>query len=107
MTEVYFFPRAREDLLDQATYLAEHASLEIAERFLTAAETSASRLAEMPRIGHVWRGTRRETQEGVRVWTVEGFPRILIFYRVDASVVAVLRILHSARDLPPLLEEYL
>jgi hypothetical protein len=33
-----FFPQARLDLLDHATYLAEHASLDIAERFLDAPE---------------------------------------------------------------------
>lgn len=105
-SEARFFPRARLDLIEQATYLAENASLETADRFLDAAERTAERLAEMPRVGRVWEGLRPETQRHVRVWKVEGFPKILIFYRLDDSGIAVIRVLHSARDLPPLLDGF-
>ena len=74
-SEPQFFPRARLDLIEQATYLAENASSETAERFLDAAERTVNHLAEMPRIGRVWEGQRPETQKGIRVWKVEGFPQ--------------------------------
>ena len=102
----HFFPEARLDLLEQATYLAENASLEVADRFLEAAEKTVEKLAEMPRVGRIWGGLRSETRSNIRVWSVEGFPNILIFYRLDDSRVSVVRVLHSARDLPPLLEGY-
>lgn len=88
-----FFPRARLDLLEQAAYLAENASIEVTERFLDAAEHSVAKLAEMPRIGRVWEGLRPETQGKIRGWRDTG--------------IAVARVLHSARDLPPLLDGYL
>lgn len=105
--EVLFHPRAREDITDQATYLAGEASITLAERFLEAVERTTRHLAEMPRMGRPWRGTRPETRRGVRVWRVEGFPKILIFYRVEGSNLRIIRILHSARDLPPLIESSL
>ncbi len=105
-SEPQFFPRARLDLIEQATYLAENASSENAERFLDAAERTVNRLAEMPRIGRIWQGQQAETQKNIHVWKVEGFPKILIFYRLDDSSVTVIRVLHSARDLPSLLDGY-
>ena len=104
--EARFFPRARLDLIEQATYLAESASLETAERFLDAAERTVEKVAEMPRMGRVWEGLLSETQNSIRVWRVEGFPKVLIFYRLNDSGIAVVRVLHSARDLPPLLDGF-
>lgn len=37
--------------------------------------------------------------EDLRVWPVKGFP-YLIFYRFDGQQVVILRVLHSARDVP-------
>jgi len=105
-TEARFFPRAKLDLIEQATYLTEEASLEVADRFLEAAETTVARLLEMPRIGRAWEGLQSETRDRIRVWRVEGFSKILIFYRPDDSGISVIRVLHGARDLPPLLEGY-
>jgi plasmid stabilization system protein ParE len=104
--EAQFFPRARLDLVEQASYLAENASLETAERFLDAAERTVARLAGMPRMGRVWEGQHPLTRNRIRVWKVEGYPKILIFYRPEDQGISVVRVLHSARDLPPLLEGY-
>ena len=101
-----FFPRARLDLVEQADYLAENASIEVAEKFLGAAEQTIAHLLEMPRMGRVWEGLRPETQSSIRVWKVQCFPKILIFYRPVESDIEVIRVLHGARDLPPLLEGY-
>ena len=59
----------------------------------------------MPRMGRAWEGLRSETQ-GVRVWKVEGFSKIMLFYRVEQTGISVIRILHGARDLPALMEDY-
>ena len=42
---------AKRDLTIHFAYLGEHASLEVADRFLAAAEHAFQRLAEMLRIG--------------------------------------------------------
>ena len=105
--EARFFPRARRDLTEQASYLAENASPSVAERFLDAVEQTAAGLAAMPRKGRIWKSARFEAKsEELRVWKVAGFPKILIFNRPESSGISVVRVLHGARDLPPLLEGY-
>jgi toxin ParE1/3/4 len=104
--EARFFPRARQDLIEQAAYLTENASARVADRFLTSVEQTATRLAGMPRMGHLWRSISLEPETEIRVWKVKGFPKILIFYRPESSGISVVRVLHGARDLPPLLEGY-
>ena len=42
---------------------------------------------------------------GLRSWPVPGFPKHLIFYRVDEDLVEVVRVLHGARDLAIVLED--
>ena len=73
--EARFYPRARLDLVEQAEYLAEVASFEIAERFLEAARQTVDHLTETPRIGRVWRGAESGALGQIRVWQVKGFPR--------------------------------
>ena len=42
--------------------------------------------------------------EGVRFWSVKGFPKYVIFFRIhEQKVVEVMRVLHSARNLESLL----
>ncbi len=83
--EARFFPRARLDLIEQASYLADNASPRVAERFLDAAEQTAARLAAMPRMGRLWKSFRLQPENELRVWKVKDFPRILIFYRPTDS----------------------
>jgi plasmid stabilization system protein ParE len=44
-------PRARLDLLGQFAYLGEHASVEVAERYLLAVEETCALVATQPRSG--------------------------------------------------------
>lgn len=60
-------------------------------------EASERRLAEFPELG---RG-RDELLRGVRSWVVGAY---LIFYRVEATSLIVIRVLHGARDLGATLE---
>jgi toxin ParE1/3/4 len=48
MPKLYQRATARRDLVEQFVYLAENASLDTAERFLTNAETSFNDLADQP-----------------------------------------------------------
>lgn len=102
--EVRLVAQARLDLVEQATYLAENASFEVSDRFLDAAKSTFAKLADLPTIGRPWEGLYPSTASGIRVWRVEGFPKILIFFRPKGSSLTILRLLHSARDLPPLVD---
>jgi len=39
------------------------------------------------------------------MWDIEGFRAIVFCYRVDAGGITVIRVLHGARDVPPLLDD--
>jgi toxin ParE1/3/4 len=93
-------PLAREDLDEQARYIASD-SIDAAIRFLDAAEAAFDRLRSTPEIGKLWKFQRSDLS-GVRSWPVPGFEKHLIFYRVDSRMVDVLRVVHSARDLASL-----
>ena len=97
-------PGAERDLLRQANYMEETASLEAAERFYDAAERAFADLAEMPGMGR-----RKETgnphPKDLRQWPIPGFDKHLIFYRPTGAGVEIVRVLHGARDIKRLLAE--
>jgi len=41
----------------------------------------------------------------LRKRSVKGFDSYLVFYRIDADMVEIIRVLHGARDIPSLLAE--
>jgi toxin ParE1/3/4 len=91
--------RAASDLVALADYFAERASVQVALRFLDAAERAFEQLRDAPRIGALL-GLDELPYEGMRRWHVDGFPHLLIVYRVLSDGVEVVRVLHTARDLP-------
>ena len=97
-------PRARLDVLEQAVYLGEEATEEVALRFVDAVDAAFRRLADTPEIGRL-REFRSVRLAGLRSWPVPGFPKHLIFYRVDEDLVEVVRVVHGARDLALALED--
>jgi toxin ParE1/3/4 len=78
-------------------YLAEHAGIETAERFLSSVEDSFTDLARNPGIG-----TALSLQDprltGLRKWRVNGFEKFLIFYLPRPGGVSIVRVLHAAQD---------
>jgi toxin ParE1/3/4 len=93
---------AEVDLLDHLDYIADD-NPDAALRFVEAIEKACERLAEMPNIGRI-REFNNPRLMGIRMWPVPGFPRYIIFYQANEAQVRVLRILHSARDIPALFE---
>lgn len=95
--------QAIRDLEEQSTFLLEESGLDVAVRFLEAAEETFARLLETLEIG-----ARREFDApdlgGLRMWPIPDFPNRLIFYRAIESGVEIVRILHAARDIPGILE---
>ena len=93
---------AEADVAEQLTYLAAERPA-VAHRYAMALENAFARLREMPEVG-VLRSFDARTLRAVRVWPLPGFRRFLIFYRVTPTVVEVIRVLHSARDIPRVLK---
>lgn len=99
-------PRARVDLLEQFAYLAEEASVEVAERYFAAVEETCLRLARHPLSGSAYdSGVTR--LKGMRRAPVSGFPAYLVFYLPGTTPrsIEIVRVLHGARDIEHLIPE--
>jgi toxin ParE1/3/4 len=77
MGQVHKRESAKRDLVDHFVYLAENASIETAERFLSRAESSFLGLARHPRMGPVL-AVHHEELQGIRKWRVQDFENFLI-----------------------------
>jgi toxin ParE1/3/4 len=87
---------AEEDFTAHAEYIARDRPA-AALAFIEAVERALTLLADMPEIGAA-RSFRHSRLEGIRMWAVPQFQNYLIFYRVSAEGIQVLRILHAAQD---------
>jgi toxin ParE1/3/4 len=96
-------PRAIQDIIDTADYIAQD-SLPAARRFLRAVEASIERLASMPGMGSPYHADDPGLA-GTRMLRVRGFARYLVFYRTVGNDLVVMRVIHGARDIPILLSE--
>jgi toxin ParE1/3/4 len=90
---------ARLDLLHAWNYLAENASLDIADRMLADIESAIRAVAKAPGHGH----ERSDlTKRNIRFYLCHSY---LIIYRPDRKPIKILRVLHAARDVQSLLDE--
>ena len=96
---------ARRDLVAQWVWYAENASIEIADRFLVAAGSTAAALARQPEIGTPLLLTKPSLQGMRRFPVSDGFERILLFYFPHQDGIDLVRVVHSARDLSRLVSE--
>lgn len=97
MASVHKRAAAKRDLVEDYIYLAENSGIEVAERFLAAAEDTFSELARNPGMGAALR--LRSPQLGaIRKWRVNGFEKHLIFYLPRPDGVLIVRVLHAAQD---------
>jgi toxin ParE1/3/4 len=91
-------PKADQDIEDHATYLAEVAGFDIAHHFLLAADETFLLLSRNPGIG--WRPRLRSVQvQGLRIFSISGFEKVLAFYRPLDEGIEILRVVHSSRNL--------
>jgi toxin ParE1/3/4 len=97
-----FAPRAAVDLEEAADWLMDgRGGPEVAERLLLAAIEAADLLARRPLLG------RRRLDllpDPYRFWSLAQFPYLLV-YNPACTPARVLRVLHTARDLPRLLQD--
>lgn len=90
---------ARLDLLQAWNYLAEQASLKIADKVLADIENEMRKIAKAPGLGH----KRPDlTERDILFFRAHSY---LIIYRTDKKPLNILRVLHAARDVKSLLAE--
>jgi toxin ParE1/3/4 len=94
---VAYLPEAERDIDAIADYIAAD-SIKAALRFYAAVRSDSSRLAEMPGLGARWFDSPAELVD-LRGWLVTGFRNYILFYRVKADQIDVIRVVHGARDL--------
>jgi len=97
MPRVFRRAAANRDLIDHFVYLAENASVEVADRFLARVEESFYTLAEHRAMGIVLTLQPPELQ-GLRKWQVKDFEQFLIFYLPRSDGVSIVRVIHAAQD---------
>jgi toxin ParE1/3/4 len=99
---VYHRRQARQDLVDNARRYAREAGPGLARRFLDQARDTFGRLAEFPRMGRRYEA-ESAVLPGLRFFPISGFDAYLVFYRESTTGIEVVRVLHSARDIPSIL----
>jgi toxin ParE1/3/4 len=101
----------RHELLKRSRFLKDYSEIVLqlteanvvaADRFCDAVEAALEVLASHPEAGPK---AGFPNAPAVRMWPLRQHPNYLIFYRVTGSSVVMLRLLHGARDLPPLIPE--
>lgn len=93
---------ARVDLLRQFDWFYER-SPQTALRFFERANEMFEFLRVSPFVGRPWPRPPRRLP-GLRVISLTGFERVLIFYRPAGNTIEVIRAIHGARDLRPALK---
>lgn len=82
-----------------------HESLEAGLRLYRRAEETFRLLADHPGMGKL-AGYRNPILEDIRVFPLKQFPNHLIFYRALKAGIEVVRVLHGARDIEHLVEDW-
>lgn len=93
MLEIEWNEIARNDLLDIIEYIAED-SPDAAQRLK---DDIATRVAKLPEHPNLYKAGRIEGTREMVVWA-----NYIVVYRIDASSVHILRVLHAAQRWPPL-----
>ncbi len=89
-------PQARRDLIEIWNYIADD-SVRSADALIHRVDAKLTLLATNPKLGRV----RDELSAGLRSISVG---RYILFYQIMPDGILLVRVLHSARDLGPLLE---
>lgn len=97
-SEVRKKPQAERDIEECFVYIGEE-NLDIAVYFLVAVEDSIELIGKNPFIGSI-REFKDSKISNIRMLLVKDFHSYRIFYTVKDDIVEIIRVLHSARDLP-------
>jgi toxin ParE1/3/4 len=96
MVAVSFSPKSRQDILDIGDYIAKDSRAN-ARRFVGKLTVQCERIGNSP-LGYAG---REDLAAGLRM---AALARYVIFFRVVDGAVRIERVLHSARNLPAVLE---
>jgi plasmid stabilization system protein ParE len=93
-------------ILEQMDYFRQAGDDALAERWEASVHRAVQSVLQMPLRGAPCR-FRSPELAGVRWVPVQGFPKHMVFYRVDADdqLVLVIHVVHGARDLPAIVGE--
>ncbi len=99
MSSYRFTPQAIDDLFEIWSYIASD-DPDAANRVEEAIHVASAFLADTPLAGRI-----REdlTVLPLRFWLVQPYRNYWIVYNPETKPLQVIRIIHAARDLPPLL----
>lgn len=93
-------PKAQADIDARIDYYDADA----AERFAGELEHIFGRLLDFPHLGQVWDTLNPDQLAGVRYIVMRSF-QLYVFYRLTAITIDIIRVLHQAQDIDPLLDE--
>jgi plasmid stabilization system protein ParE len=99
MSSYQFTPQAIEDLFEIWSYIAGH-DVEAASRVEEAIHAGCPFLTDTPLAGRI-----REdlTSLPLRFWLVQPYRNYWIVYRPETKPLQVIRIIHTARNIPQIL----
>jgi toxin ParE1/3/4 len=97
-------PFAINALKEQAFYLQEHVSIEVAERYLDAVEETLTFICKFPEIGTLCEFGHSRLR-GIRRWPVRGFENDLLFYQIVEDECLLLFVFHGKQDIDSILKE--
>jgi toxin ParE1/3/4 len=92
MPAIYKRPLAQEDLIEIWEYIADD-NINRADAFIDIVDGKLRTLAAQPMMGRA----RDELMAGLRSFPVG---RYILFYELVTDGIALVRVLHSARDIP-------
>ncbi len=92
-------PRFYLDVAEEIEKLARRAGANTAARWDEGVRRTIKQLSAHPHLGRKRTDLKPPT---IRSWRVQGFPRWLIFYRVEEGNLLLLRVRYGAMDLPAL-----
>jgi len=100
--QLVFRPRVADDISACTAYIAAE-SVEAAIRWLDCIDLGCKQLQSHPFLGQLVTSSVAELAS-FRTWQVPKYENYLIVYTVSDACVEVIRILHTSRDLPKLLD---
>lgn len=90
------------DIIEQADWYSARSGKALAARWEGAVTSAITRVLHRPNTGTPCHFQTVELHD-LRRTAIQGFPRHPLFYRVDRDEVLIVRVVHGARDLEPLL----
>jgi toxin ParE1/3/4 len=93
---------AVSDIQEQADWYEQCSDNALARQWENQVTAALVRIEKHPRSGAKCGFSATELQ-GVRRSPISGFPKHLIFYRLEEEEIRILRVVHGARDLEGLL----